>query len=144
MASADAGNIFVAEECKMNRFALSLVCVGALLFSQQGSAGDSAADFYVVRDRNEITEIAGKFERELHKLGVQGTIVSCTNAVNVAVGVRGGNIAHGAICTWSVAGKTVNALLCNDDMVGNFALSVSYVRANDSVAAFAKDNCLKS
>jgi hypothetical protein len=128
----------------MKRFALSLACVGALVFSQQGLAGDNAADFFVVRDRNEIAGIAGQFEHELHKLGVQGTIVSCTNAVNVAVGVRGGSIAHGAICTWSAAGKTVSALLCNDDMVGSFALSVSYVRANDSVAAFAKDNCLKS
>jgi hypothetical protein len=128
----------------MNRFALSLVCVGTLLFSQQGLAGDSATDFFVVRDRGEIAGIAEQFEQKLHKLGLLGTIISCTNAVNVAVGVRGGNIAHGAICTWSAAGKTVNALLCSDDMVGNFALSVSFVRANDSVAAFARDNCLKS
>lgn len=128
----------------MNRFALSLACVSTLLCSQQGFAGEGATDFFVVRDRNEIAGIAGQFEHELHKLGVQGTIVSCTNAVNVAVGVAGGNIAHGAVCTWSAAGKTVSALLCNDDMVGNFALSVSYARANDSVAAFAKDNCLKS
>jgi hypothetical protein len=128
----------------MNRFALSLVCVGALLFSQQGLAGDGATDFFVVRDRGEITGIAGQFEQQLRKLGIQGTIISCTNVVNVAVGVRGGNIAHGAICTWSAANKTVNALLCNDDMVGNFALSVSYARANDYVAAFARDNCLKS
>ena len=95
-----------------------------------------------VLDKALIAKRTAGFASHLRHLGFSGRLRACRNMMEVAVGVRGGNLSYGAVCEIVVNGKASNVLLCDDNMVGHFALNGgSFGMSEDSVAEFTKQNC---
>jgi len=83
-----------------------------------------------------------KFANVMKKLGFNGEIRSCKLMVQQAVGVRGGNISYGAICTIHADNRLQEVMMCDDDMVGHYALkALTFVMSEDAVAEFTRKNC---
>ena len=95
-----------------------------------------------VRDKRQITERTTRFNREIKSHGFTGSVPSCNVMMQVAVGVRGGNISYGAICNIVSSGKAQRVMVCDDDLVGHFALKAStFAESEDAVVEFVRNNC---
>lgn len=63
-----------------------------------------------------------------------GTISSCTQLINLPVGVTGGNSSFGGLCTLQDGGQSRAVEICNDDMFGHFEM-----QSVDPLATSKKD-----
>jgi hypothetical protein len=76
-----------------------------------------------VTDPKEIAGVVADFQSSFEAMKVPATIDSCRLVEQVAVGVAGGVISHGAICRVSIAhAPKRDMMLCNDDGLGHFAI----------------------
>lgn len=82
-----------------------------------------------------------QLDRSLRKSGLPGRVLSCTDMVDVAVGTALGNHSYGGICKVAFGSKRTDLLLCNDEMVGHFAISASYAVTRERVVRFVTNNC---
>jgi hypothetical protein len=96
-----------------------------------------------VTNPEEMAGVVRDFQSEFAAMKMPVTIDSCRLVEQVAVGVVGGNVAHGAICRVSIArAPERDMLLCNDDGVGYFAIQAgSWVVSREWVASFVRQNC---
>ena len=98
-----------------------------------------------VRDPGLIAERTKAFQQDLaRRLDLSAQVSDCTHMVQWAVGVRGGNFSYGAICKVRRAKRTAHILLCDDLMMGHFALTNNFAFTDNSVADFTKANCTGS
>jgi hypothetical protein len=98
-----------------------------------------------VKDAGQIAERSKIFQQDLlRRLGLTAQVSHCTHMVQWAVGVRGGNFSYGAICTVKNHGKSRSILMCDDVMVGHFALTTDFAYSDRWVADFTKNNCVGS
>ena len=83
-----------------------------------------------------------QFQNKMHALGFGGRIQSCKGMVQLAVGIRGGDISYGAMCRIrTVANRPQDLLLCDDEMFGHFALTNTFTITQTEIARFTLQNC---
>ena len=98
-----------------------------------------------VRDPGLIAQRAKAFQKDFSRqLGLSVQVTDCTHMVQFAVGVRGGNFFYGAICKVKAGGNERPILICDDVMIGNFALTNNFAYTDASVADFTRSNCTGS
>ena len=98
-----------------------------------------------VRDPGLVAQRAKAFQKDLSRqLGLSAQVSDCTHMLQWAVVVRGDNISYGAIGKVTSGKRTHPVLMCDDMMVGNFALTNNFAFADDWVADFTKHNCTGS
>ncbi len=96
-----------------------------------------------INNPEDVSGIAHGFSKSFRKfLGTSAEIRECTHVIDQAVGTANGNHSYGAICKVQI-GKSVHpAMVCNDLMVGHFAISAgTFAMADDDVADFTRRNC---
>ncbi len=106
--------------------------------------GGEAMGLYVVRAVNEPAEVARRikrFDENLKYTGFGGRIRTCNLMVDVTMGRKNSNHSYGAVCEITRGRGKAEALLCNDDIVGHFALTTAFQEHRDSVAAFTFRKC---
>jgi hypothetical protein len=115
------------------------------IFIMIAALGSIAAEaLLVVNDVTDSTHVSDRvadFDRDLRGSGIPGRVRSCTMVVDVTEGRASSNHSYGAICTVQFGGKPREYLLCNDQLVGHFALTSSFVADRNWVADFVKHNC---
>ena len=122
----------------------SLVIMIAALSSGAQLQPDWTQDRLVVNDLTEAAQVADRvadFDRTLRVSGIPGRVRSCSMIVDVTEGRASSNHSYGAICMIQFGGKPREYLLCNDQLVGHFALTSSFVVDRDWIADFVKHNC---
>jgi hypothetical protein len=119
----------------LRKLLLVFVLTPSIAFAQDGHAAR-------VRDNAEFAERTEIFGREMARLGFSGKIQACDLIMRVAVGVKGGNMSYGGICTIAAADRTQRVMMCDDNMVGHFGLKAfTFVASEDAVADFTRRNC---
>jgi hypothetical protein len=125
--------------------AQSALFAGALLLSSTpATAGNEEPPEYFALQVDEPLEIAKRqrsFEKNLRAAGWSGRLISCRMMTDVTSGKRGSNHSYGAVCDLVNGKHRATLLLCNDKMVGHFAMSTSFVEAPDWIVRFTKNNC---
>jgi hypothetical protein len=120
---------------------LMLIAGIVLPISVASIASASTANLGDVTDPAKISERALSFDGELQILGFSGHVVSCARMIELSVGTANGNHSFGAVCKLQVGGNSRNVLLCDDDLVGHFALTSSFADSRDAIAQFTDHNC---
>jgi hypothetical protein len=117
----------------------------AFLFIVVAALSSGAAeDRLVVNELTEATQVADRvaaLDRDLRDSGIPGRVRSCTMIVDVTEGRASSNHSYGAICMIQFGDKPREYLLCNDQLVGHFALTPSFAVDRSWVADFVKHNC---
>jgi hypothetical protein len=101
-------------------------------------------DLLVVNDLTESAQVVDRvaaFDRTLRDSGIPGRVRSCSMVLDVTEGRASSNHSYGAICAIQFGGNSREYLLCNDQLVGHFALTSSFVVDRKWVADFVKHNC---
>ena len=83
------------------------------------------------------------FNESAQALGLKGKIESCDTLIDIPGGM---NHSYGAFCTLLQGKKRIPIQVCNDDMVGDFALNHPYRNEMDKtkndLIMFVVSNCL--
>lgn len=96
---------------------------------------------YEITDPAEVAARVTAFQESLRDSDIPGRIRRCDMIVDVTDGRVSSNHSYGAICVIQFDRKAREYLLCDDKLVGHFALASSFVSDRGSVAEFVKDNC---
>jgi hypothetical protein len=95
-----------------------------------------------ITDAARVQERMAAFDRSLRDSGNAGRVRSCRMIVDVTKGLANSNHSYGAICRIESAGASHEYFLCNDEMVGHFALATRMVESREALADFVKWNCV--
>ena len=96
-----------------------------------------------IADPTQVRDRIADFDRDLRDSGNLGHVRSCRMIVDVTQGMANSNHSYGAICMVESAGQPPREyLLCNDKMVGHFALTSSFAVDHGWVADFVKSRCV--
>jgi hypothetical protein len=118
--------------------AIALVAAPAIAAPSVSPSGLIVFD---IRDPGRIADIAGSLQGDLLRLGLTGRVVGCGHAVHLTSGRPDGNDYFGAVCGLEHAGRRSLVVMCDDRMVGRFALKVAFAMTQDDVARFTDANC---
>ncbi len=100
----------------------------------------SKMDFFVLTEKDSSERIIS-FNQGIKELGINGEIVSCSLLIKVP---SGKDHVYGGFCSLAQGSKKMNLYVCNDDMVGHFALyhaSVT-IEYKPMLIQFVASNCL--
>lgn len=95
-----------------------------------------------VSDPKSIAERTAEFGKDLHSSGIPGRVQSCETIVDVSAGRSNVNHSYGAICKVVFKAEPRDYVLCNDAMVGHFAVAASFTYDRAWVVRFVKNNCV--
>lgn len=78
--------------------------------------------------------------RENHALG---TIIGCDRLIDIAVGTAHGNHRFGGYCTLRTGDRTRHVAICDDVMIGRFAIAPTSVaqQSDGNLVQFTAENC---
>jgi hypothetical protein len=108
----------------------------------KGGADLSGETIIDVAEAKTVADRMARFDRALQRIGFSARLTGCAGMIDLPAGVAGGDHSYGAICTADVAGKPVKLLLCDDDLIGHFALKASgFSGSRDAIALFVDENC---
>ena len=134
--------VFVASSSALAQEKFSIEIrqkMDAVLVEDKQGGPNSTLVVHTEKDTNERTP---SFNRDVKALGLAGKIDNCSLLINVPAGTK--NHSYGGYCSLRHGNKKINVYICNDDMVGHFALyhdSVMMYRAN--VAIISKEMLIK-
>lgn len=96
----------------------------------------------VVHYRNPNARI-GSFNKSLAAAKTPGTILGCSALIDLPVGTASGNDSFGGLCTLAADGKRSEVQICDDDMVGHFAMQPADParRTDAALIEFTNANC---
>ena len=97
-------------------------------------------DLYDVRENRIVEDRLERFTEDLRRVSPSAQVLACELMVELPVGTARGNRSYGAYCEVEVDGVQRSWVLCNDDMVGHFALA-SLNPARLRIAQFTYDHC---
>lgn len=85
----------------------------------------------------------GSFNRSLAEHKKSGKIIGCSRLVNLPVGYAGSNNSFGGICTLQQSEQRKQVAICNDDMVGHFAMQPTMPQdvSETHLVDFTHDRC---
>lgn len=122
----------------MNSQLTSLMTAG--LFFLTASANAETLKVRDITDKQEISERAADFEKDLNLLGIAAKL-NC----NLLIGSQGesGHESFGAICDMNISGKKpTTIMLCNDMMIGKLTIKAfGFSENKNELAAFTEMNC---
>ena len=106
---------------------------------QFGQTSNNNLLVHTVEDSNERTP---SFNRDVKALGIIGRIDNCSLLLDVPAGSK--NHSYGGFCSLMQGKKKRNVYICNDNMVGHFALYHGSVTINSKAALikFVVSNCI--
>jgi hypothetical protein len=106
---------------------------------QFGVTSNNDLTVYTEKDSNERTR---SFNRDVKALGIIGKIHNCSLLIDVPAGTQ--NHSYGGFCSLTQGKKKRDVYICNDDMVGHFALYHASVTINSKAALikFVVSNCI--
>jgi hypothetical protein len=109
----------------------------------EGDRSDLSSETVLdVTQPKDIADRTHRFEEHLTKLGFTGKIVSCQGMVDLPAGVEGGDHSYGAVCKLDAGGRQSDAMLCDDNIFGHFAMRADkFVNTREAVAMFTDENC---
>lgn len=83
------------------------------------------------------------FNRSLVQHKKSGKIIGCSRLVNLPVGHAGSNNSFGGICTLQQGEQRKQVAICNDDMVGHFAMQPAMPQdgSETHLVDFTHDRC---
>lgn len=108
------------------------------------STAVQAADYISseVVNHVQVKERVAAFDVDLRNSGIPGRIRSCRVLLDVSLGHAQGNHSYGGICSLQFGKIRREFLLCNDQLVGHFALAADFVVSREWVARFVRANCV--
>jgi len=118
----------------------------AVLVEDNQGGPNSTLVVHTEKDNNERTH---SFNRDIKALGIVGKIENCSLLIDVPAGTM--NHSYGGFCSLRHGNKKINVHICNDDMVGHFALyhdSVMTYHASIAISSkaalikFVVSNCI--
>lgn len=132
-------------EMSKRLFLASLVLAGfaSQAFSQSGRCTEAKCGpfgLYDVREARIVEEQIVRFTESLNLVSPSARVLSCELMIDLPVGTARGNHSYGAYCQVEVDGVRRSWVLCNDQMVGHFALA-SFGPIRSQIAQFTYDNC---
>jgi hypothetical protein len=100
-------------------------------------------DTLVVHTEKNSNKRKSLFNRDIKALGIIGKIDNCSLLIEVPAGTM--NHSYGGFCSLTQGKKKRNMYICNDEMVGHFALyhaaSVTIASKNELIK-FVVSNCI--
>ncbi|HEX4295074.1 MAG TPA: hypothetical protein VHZ29_13150 [Rhizomicrobium sp.] len=130
----------------MKRFVVAM-----LLVASPAGAGDridlghqGAPYAQVETDKRLVAERVEIFRKELRGMGFTGALQSCSRFVVLTGDSRDSNRGFGADCMLDVApGKTRRIIVCDDEMLGGFALTLTDTPDAERIAVSTEQNCFE-
>jgi len=120
-------------------FQLASLMTAGLIFLTAPAAAE-ALTTRDITDKQEISQRAGDFEKDLNQLGIKAKL-NC----DLVVATRGesNDESYGAICDMKIAGKEpTSIMLCNDTMIGKLTVKAyGFSKVKNELAAFTDMNC---
>jgi uncharacterized protein YecT (DUF1311 family) len=93
-------------------------------------------------DPARMEERTADFRRSMVESGNSGYLADCRKIMDVTQGRVDSNHSYGAVCTMKSADTLRDVFVCNDEMVGHFAIAPATDASRDAVVAFVKSNCV--
>jgi uncharacterized protein YecT (DUF1311 family) len=139
---ADESKKFEATVCLADLYKIREIALDQMMF-RQADAPDLFSTTDIVR-REELKKVTGDFQNSLMSLfEVKASkAVSCDNAIDLVAQGPGRDSSYGAHCKVHLNATTVNLLMCNDRMVGKFAIKLSSASPpRDEIVEFVHSVC---
>jgi hypothetical protein len=92
-----------------------------------------------LKDGMEVAKRTSDFQQRMTKSGSKGKLVSCRPIIESYVTKY--RILFAGNCTLEVGGHRSSLMVCDDDMVGNFATSAIGAVTDEALAAFSEASC---
>jgi len=123
--------------------AMLLLALAPARAEDRAKPDDGVPVYAAVTDTALVEKRVRIFRREMSDLGFGGALKSCSQMVELAVGPPGGDHSFGAFCMLApISRKPRQVMICDDDMLGHFALMRSEVPDEaEPVAIFTRQNC---
>jgi hypothetical protein len=93
--------------------------------------GQTSKNIFVVHTLKDSNERTTSFNRDIKELGVAGRIDNCSLLIDIPAGSK--NHSYGGFCSLMQDNKKTNMYICNDEMVGHFALCHATVTITSTV-----------
>jgi uncharacterized protein len=102
--------------------------------------GSSCRSVVSYRDPNARID---SFNRSLAAQKKNGKIIGCSKLIDLPVGNAGSNDSFGGICIWQDGTKRTQVEICNDDMIGHFAVRAVDLKSisERGLIDFTNDQC---
>lgn len=94
-----------------------------------------------IEDPKIIIERTASFNKSLKHKGHTGVIKDCSDIYDFPVGIAGGNHSFGSICTYKHDQTTEKVFVCNDIMMGHFAVLNKFTDTDQWKAKAIYENC---
>lgn len=83
-----------------------------------------------------------EFEASVRRSGLPGRVLGCSHMVDVSPGRARSNHSYGGICKLALPRGAKDFLVCDDEMVGHFAIAATFAYDRESVVRFVTNNCV--
>ena len=95
-----------------------------------------------VIDAARVASIQADLQRQLDRLGGGARIAACGPVLQLQLPGEGGyHQTFGASCRLDIAGRSLPALLCDDDRAAKFSLTLAATPDVNAMASFLSNNC---
>lgn len=95
-----------------------------------------------ITDPSRMEERMADFRRSMLDSGNRGRLTACRMIMDVTQGLINSNHSYGAICMIKPADTMREVFVCNDEIVGHFAIAPAAAASRDAVVAFVKSKCV--
>ena len=95
-----------------------------------------------VIDAARVASLQADLQRQLDRLGGGAHLVTCGPVLQLQLPGGGGyHETFGASCRLDIAGRSLSALLCDDDRGAKFSLTLAATPDVNAMASFISNNC---
>jgi hypothetical protein len=109
------------------------------------AAGEERVYSEYVNSDIESTDVRRRvrdFQRTLRMTGHKGKVLSCSTLVQISRGTVTSNLSYGGFCKVAVRGAINRYALCNDKMVGHWAMTENYEQNRSWLVKFVTSECV--
>lgn len=107
--------------------------------SDKITIGDASYSIMVLGERF-VAERVSKFEADARRRGIAGQI-ECSLVIDIPIGTVTGNHSYGGLCILRQGSTRTPVAICNDELVGHFAMSWNPAFTKERLAKFVADQC---
>ncbi|CAH0235122.1 hypothetical protein [Pseudomonas brassicacearum] len=111
------------------------------VFSREIEWKENESVVRTIEDQKVISERTEAFNKSLEHKGYAGAIKDCSDIYDFPVGVASANHSFGSICTYQHDQATEKVFVCNDLMVGHFAMLYEFTDTDQWQARAIFENC---
>jgi hypothetical protein len=121
--------------------ALATILLSGAAVAASPTVSPSGRIVFEIHDAGLVAEITGSLQTDLVRLGFSGRVQACSHAVHLLDGRPDGDHFFGAICSLDHGGRHTQVMMCDDRMVGHFALVLTFAGTREDVVRFTDANC---